>query len=145
MNGNAAWRRFRLLAGVAGFAATVACHTMRPIEASQLVSGNVPAIWVTASDQSTVILHAPHLSGDTLGGFVDGHYREMLLSDTQIIKARASAPVRTAAVGVAAGVTTLFTLIYFANRSYVGDGQTCYTPKDGTVVPCCAGKSTLAC
>jgi len=118
---------------------------MRQIEATQLVSGNVAAIWVTAPDQSTVILHAPHLSGDTLGGFVDDHYREMLLSDTQIIKARAPAPGRTAAVGITAGLTTLLTFIYFANRSYVGDGQTCYTPKDGTVVPCCAGKSTISC
>lgn len=129
----------------AGLATIAACHSMRTIQPTQLLSKSVDRVWVTGTDQSTVILHAPHVAGDTLAGFVDGTYRELLLSQTQSIKAKTAAPARTAAIGVVAGVTALTAFIYMANRAYVGDGQTCYTAKDGTVVPCCAGKSTLAC
>jgi hypothetical protein len=48
-------------------------------------------------------------------------------------------------VGIAAGVAAVSAFVYFANRSYVGDGQTCYIPKTGDVVPCCAGMSTVSC
>ncbi len=144
-NSNVAWQRLALLAGAVGLVSTAACHTMQPIQPSQLISTPVARIWVTGADRTTVVLHGPRLNGDTLGGFVDGQYREMLLSDARTIQHRAPAPGRTAAMGVIVGVATLSTLIYFANRSYVGDGVTCYTPRDGTPVPCCAGKSTISC
>jgi hypothetical protein len=118
---------------------------MKPIEPTQLTSTSVSRIWVTESDRTTVVLDAPRIDGDTLAGFVDGQYREMLLSETQGIKALAPAPGKTAAVGVAVGVAALSLFVYLANRSYVGDGQTCYIPKTGDVVPCCAGTSTLSC
>jgi hypothetical protein len=118
---------------------------MQPITPSQLLSTPVSQVWVTGTDQSTIVLHGPRVNGDTLGGFVDGKYREMLLSDTRSIQQRAAAPGRTAAVGAIVGAATLATFVYFANRSYVGDGQTCYAGRDGTVVPCCAGKSTVSC
>ena len=137
-------RRFALVAGAIGFASTVACHTMQPIKVSQLISSPVARVWVTGTDETTVVLHGPRVNGDTLGGFVDGTYREMLLSNTRSLRQRAAAPGRTAAMGIIAGVVTLTTFVYFANRSYVGDGQTCYI-RDGVVVPCCAGRSTISC
>ena len=118
---------------------------MRPIPVSQLISTPIARVWVTEADQTTIVLHGPRVTGDTLGGFVDGKYREMLLSDARVIRQRAAAPGRTAVLGAVAGVATLTTLVYFANRSYVGDGQTCYAGRDGIVVPCCAGKSTISC
>jgi hypothetical protein len=132
------------MGGAVGFLAIAACHTMQPITPSQLISTPVARIWVTGADQSTIVLHGPRLNGDTLGGFVDGKYREMLLSDTRAIQQRAAAPGRTAMVGAVAGAVALVSFVYFANRSYVGDGQTCYI-RDGVVVPCCAGKSTVSC
>ncbi len=138
-------RRFALVAGVMGLVSTTACHTMRPIQPSQLISTPVARVWVTAADRTTIVLHGPRVSGDTLGGFVDGQYREMLLSDTRTIQQRAPAPGKTAAVGIIAGAATLATFVYFANRSYVGDGQTCYAGYNGIIVPCCAGKSTISC
>jgi len=137
--------RIGAVVGAAGLFAAAACHSVRPVQPAQLVSGAFTAVRVTATDRSTVILHAPHLSGDTLAGFVDGEYREMLLSQTETITARTRSPARTAALGIVVGASTLVTLIYFANRSYVGDGQTCYAGRDGIVVPCCAGKSTISC
>jgi hypothetical protein len=138
-------RRLWAAVGATGVFATAACHSIRPVQPTQLVSGAFTAVRVTAADRSTVILHAPHLNGDTLAGFVDGEYREMLLSQTEAITARTRAPGRTLALGLVVGTSTLATLIYFANRSYVGDGQTCYAGRDGIIVPCCAGKSTITC
>jgi hypothetical protein len=118
---------------------------MQPITPSQLISTPVARVWVTGADQTTVVLHGPRVNGDTLGGFVDGKYREMLLSDARTIQQRTAAPGRTAALAAFAGAATLATFVYFANRSYVGDGQTCYAGYNGIIVPCCAGKSTIAC
>jgi len=122
-----------------------ACHTMQPVQPSALTAGAVGSVWVTKTDHSTVVLQAPRVTGDTLTGFVDGAFREMPLSETTRLAMRIPARGRTVAVGVTAGVTALATFVYLANRSYVGDGQTCYAGRDGTVVPCCAGKSTVSC
>lgn len=124
---------------------SAACHTMRTVEPSRLISYSIDRVWVTGSDQTTVILHAPRVTGDTLAGFVDGNYREMLLADTKTIKQRVGSPGRTTALGVIIGAVTLSGMVYMANRNYVGDGQTCYAGRDGIVVPCCAGKSTISC
>ena len=137
--------KVKLLACAVLFVAGTACHEMRTVQPTQLVSTGFNPVWVTSTDKNTVILHAPHVSGDTLAGFIDGKYQEMLLSNTQTIKARTSAPGRTAVLASVTGATVLGLFIYMANRTYVGDGQTCYTPKDGTPIPCCAGKSTVAC
>ena len=132
------------LLAVTGIIAS-ACHTMQPVRPSDLTAGTVSAVWVTKTDHSTIILQAPRVTGDTLAGFVDGSFSEMLLAQTTKLVMRTPARGRTVAVGVTTGVTLLAAFIYMANRSDVGDGQTCYTPKDGDAVPCCAGKSTLSC
>jgi len=121
------------------------CHTMQVVQPSALTAGAVGAVWVTKTDRSTVILQAPRVTGDTLAGFIDGSFSEMLLSQTSKLAMRVPAHGRTVAVGVTTGVTLLAAFVYMANRSYVGDGQTCYAGRDGTVVPCCAGKSTVSC
>ena len=61
------------------------------------------------------------------------------------IQQRVLAPARTTALGVAIGAVTMTTFVYMANRSYVGNGQTCTIGVDATVVPCCAGKNTVSC
>jgi hypothetical protein len=122
-----------------------ACHTMQPVSPSELTAGAIGAVWVTRSDRSMVVLQAPRVTGDTLAGFVDGAFREMPLSQATKLTVEKAARTRTLVLGVTTGVTLLGAFVYMANRSYVGDGQTCYTPKDGDVVPCCAGKSTLSC
>ena len=128
------------------FGLAAACHSLRPIEASQLSSINIDRIWVTRADLSRFELYAPHVTGDTLAGFLEGgQYREMMLSETSQLEARRSDPTRTAVLGAVSGAALLAGMIYMANRTYVGDGATCYTPRDGSVIPCCAGKTTVAC
>lgn len=125
-----------------------ACHTMKPVSPWQLTASWVGPVWVTKTDSSKFIMQAPRVNGDTLGGWVDGEYREMPLSETTKLIQRAPDRGRTVAVGVTTAVTMLLGFVYMANRSYVGDGQTCYRASninEGQAVPCCAGKSTIAC
>jgi len=122
-----------------------ACHTMRPVAADDLTSTSIDRVWVTGTDWSMTIFSAPHVTGDTLAGFVDGAYREVLLSDTRKIEQRVTARGRTTALSVGIGAVVLSGMIYMANRNYVGDGQTCYAGYNGIIVPCCAGKSTINC
>jgi len=122
-----------------------ACHTMRPVATSDLTSTTIDRVWVTRTDYSMLIFSAPHVTGDTFAGFVEGVYREMLLSDTRAVEQRVTAPGRTTALSVGIGAVVLSGMIYMANRNYVGDGQTCYAGYNGIIVPCCAGKSTINC
>jgi len=121
------------------------CHTWRHLDANQIESAEVNRVWVTQTDQSTVIMSAPRLFGDTLAGFIDGQYREMPLADTRKLQERVFAAGKTTALGVAIGAVTMTGMIYMANRSYVGDGKTCNYGIDAVTVPCCAGQSTVAC
>jgi len=138
----------RTALAVAAMLAATACHTMKEVQAYQLTAGAVGAVWVTKNDHSTVILHAPRVTGDTIAGFIDGAFSELPLSETTKLVMRAPDRGRTVAIGVTTGVTLLAAMIYFENRSYVGDGQTCYRSasiNDGQAVPCCAGKTTISC
>ena len=133
---------------VVGMLATTACHTMKVVRQSDLTAGTVGAVWVTRSDRSIVVFHAPRVTGDTIEGFIDGSFSELPLSQTTKLEMRMPARGRTVAVGVTAGVVLLAGFIYMANRSYVGDGVTCYRSaaiNDGQAVPCCAGSSTVSC
>jgi hypothetical protein len=105
--------------------ATAACHSMRPVQPSQLVATSIKRIWVTQADHSTVVVDAPQLRGDTLQGFVDGQYREMPLSQATSIQTLRSARGRTTLLAVAAGVAALGAFAYFENRSYVGTSEAC--------------------
>ncbi|HUL50801.1 MAG TPA: hypothetical protein VLT79_12360 [Gemmatimonadales bacterium] len=137
---------FRVFVTVVWISVAVpACHTMRPVAAGDLTSTSIDRVWVTRTDYSTIIISAPHVTGDTLAGFVDGVYREMLLTDTKSIEQRVTARGRTTALSVGIGAAVLSGMIYMANRNYVGDGQTCYAGYNGIIVPCCAGKSTISC
>ena len=136
----------QFLALLLAAALTAACHSMRPIEANQLTARSVDRIWVTGADHAKFELYAPRLTGDTLAGFlVDGQYREMMLSDASQLEARRPDATRTAVLGAVTGAALLAGMIYMANRNYVGDGATCYTARDGTPIPCCAGKTTINC
>ena len=141
----ARWR-YRQLAGVAWLFSTAACHSMRAVQVSQLVTTPTKRIWVTQTDHSTVVLDAPLVNGDTLAGFVDGQFREMPLSQAASIRTLQPDRGRTALLAVAAGVAALGTFAYFENRSYVGKAQTCSTGFFGDLpVDCCKVQNTQPC
>ncbi|HXQ29745.1 MAG TPA: hypothetical protein VN848_10790 [Gemmatimonadales bacterium] len=84
---------------------TAACTTLRPVEPDELRGPNPPErVRVTTTDDSTVVLRAPTVLGDTLIGTVDRVRRTFLLAQATAIQAWEPAPGRTAAlVGGGAG------------------------------------------
>jgi hypothetical protein len=109
-----------------GLALFAGCHTMRPVQPAQLgAARELAAVWVTRSDHSTVVVRGPEVRADTLVGFVDGTYREMPLSEVVSMRAREGARTRSAVLVVGSLAATSALLVYFGNRRYVGNAQTC--------------------
>jgi len=106
-----------------------ACSTMGPIAAREYIPVNRPnQIWVTGRDNAVVKVQVPRLLGDTLVGYVNGEYHEMMLSQTKQVRARVPQPGRTvlaigAGVGAVVGVAYLIagTEVFCVNRQG-GDG-----------------------
>jgi hypothetical protein len=105
--------------------AVSACHTMKPVQPSQLSSKPINRVWITKGNDSAIVLVNPQLRGDTLAGFVNGAYAEMPLSEARSLRAREPAYRRTALLAGAATAAAIAGLIYFENRSYVGGGEAC--------------------
>src|SRR5882672_3104212 len=91
-----------LLAALAG----VACKTMKPITLAELNALKPPRAWVTANDQSVVLVSGPQVVGDTLVGYVNGAYEEMPSAQLKQVVVQKPANTRTAvlAVGIAVGI-----------------------------------------
>jgi hypothetical protein len=89
------WLRRAVCATVIGPLA--ACSTLRPVATPQqfIPTAHPTSVWVTRTDNSTLLLEAPRLLGDTLVGFVGGRYQEMLLPQVRWMGVRAPAPRRT--------------------------------------------------
>jgi hypothetical protein len=99
--------------------ASAGCKTMRSVTLDQLTVMGADRVWVTARDQSVVLMWEPKVVGDTLVGYV-GKRRERLASaDLTQLRVRMSAHARTAllAVGATAGLVGLLVVA-------AGSGQT---------------------
>jgi len=85
--------------------ASAACKTMTSVTMDQLAALHPDRVWVTASDQSVLLVFEPNVVGDTLIGYV-GTQRERLPSARFTrVRVQRSAPARTAllAIGMTAG------------------------------------------
>jgi hypothetical protein len=126
-----------------------ACHHMRPVETSRLNPADLPQrLWVTGPDRSTVILNAPRINGDTLGGWVAGEYREFSVSQATAIRTREPAPTRTAILVTATSVMVLSTFIYMQGRKDVGNAPVCLNAAanmPAPFTPCCLNQDTMPC
>lgn len=93
------------------------CSTLRPIAAPrQYITTERPArIWVTREDGSRVAMDTPRLLGDTLVGWVDGRYVEILLPDRSQVLGRQPAAGRT--VFLISGVVAVGALLISALAS----------------------------
>lgn len=74
-----------------------ACTTLQPVATPQqfIPTARPARIWVTQSNNATLLFEAPRLLGDTLAGFVGGRYQELLLPEVRWIGYRQPAPRRT--------------------------------------------------
>ena len=91
-----------------------ACTTFGSVAAPEqfITAARPKQVWVTRGDSSVVVVQAPRLRGDTLVGFVDGQYQEMMLSDARLVQARHRAPRRTV-LAITAGVVGVALVAYF--------------------------------
>jgi hypothetical protein len=86
--------------------ASTACRTTKSVSLEQLNALKPDRAWVTNQDQLVVVLVGPHVVGDTLAGYIDGKYEQLLSAGLQRVTVRTPAPMRTVllATGVAIGV-----------------------------------------
>ena len=86
--------------------ASAACKTMKSVTLDQLAVLKPDRAWVTAGDQSVLLIFEPKVVGDTVIGYV-GRQREKLPSaGFKQVRVQTSAPARTAllAIGLTAGL-----------------------------------------
>jgi hypothetical protein len=86
--------------------ASTACRTTKSVSLEHLNALKPDRAWVTNQDQSVVVLVGPHVVADTLAGYVDGKYEQLLSAGLRRVTVRTPAPARTVllATGVAIGV-----------------------------------------
>jgi len=111
-----------------------ACTTMGPIPPREYIPLNHPSqIWVTQRDNAVVVVQLPRLMGDTLVGYVNGEYQELMLGQTKQVQARRPQPGRTA-LAIGAGVAGLVGVAFLIN----GGASYCTVRRggDGMILPC---------
>ena len=119
--------------------ASAACHTMKPVTVDQINTLKPARAWVTAGDQSAVVVLRPEVVGDSLVGWVNGRYERFPSAGLKQVIVRTSAPARTAllSAGIAAGVGALVLIENSENGTTLerAIGRPCYCPE----VPSCTG------
>jgi hypothetical protein len=111
-----------------------ACTSFGPVPAREYLPIEHPTnIWITKSDNTVVRMQAPKLIGDTLVGYVNGDFQEVMLSQTKQIQAKRPQPGRTA-LAVGAGVVGVAAVAVLA----AGKGSPCvkWDGTQGGWVPC---------
>lgn len=85
--------------------ADAACTTMKSPTLDQLRALGPDRVWVTASDQSVVLVYEPKVVGDTLVGYIGRQRSKLPSARIRQLRVRAPAHTRTAllAVGLVAG------------------------------------------
>ena len=63
---------------IAAALTTAACHTMKPVSMAELNALKPERAWATEANQTVVVVEGPQVVGDTLVGYVNGVYEEML-------------------------------------------------------------------
>jgi len=126
-----------------------ACHTLRPLDPVKINAADLPQrVWVTAPDRAPMRLDAPRIEGDTLQGFEDGQFREVVLSPGTLVEAKTPAHARTAVVVASVSAITLASLMYLESRRETGGAEVCLLALDQRpqpFTPCCAGQDTVPC
>jgi hypothetical protein len=89
--------------------ASTACTTTRFVTLDQLKVLGPELAWVTASDQSVVLMYEPEVVRDTLTGYVGRHREKVPTARVNKVRVRTAAPARTALLigGLTAGMATL--------------------------------------
>jgi hypothetical protein len=92
--------------------ASTACTTKRFVTLDQLKVLRPELAWVTASDESVVLMYEPKVVRDTLTGYVGRHRENVPTARVNKVRVQTAAPARTALLvgGLTAGMATLLVL-----------------------------------
>jgi hypothetical protein len=107
---------------------TISCTTVHPITSDDLTGPNPPRqVKVTlADDRSVVVLHDPHVTGDTLVGSAKGARQAILLSDVYGMTDKQGSAGKTALLVLGGGAAAaLFTGVILSNGGPPGEGTRC--------------------
>src|SRR5690349_12324808 len=98
-----------------GVALLAGCTHVAPAPFGYLTTHEQQRVWVVRADNDSVVeVHSPRALNDTLMGFVDGHYAEFGRRNIKQLRAKQTAPVRTAVLllGVTSAGVVAYTHIF---------------------------------
>jgi hypothetical protein len=76
---------------------------MKPVTMDQLNVMKPDRAWLTESDQTVILVSGPQVLGDTVVGYVNGHYEEMPVAQfTKVLVRTGSTPKTVLLVAVVA-------------------------------------------
>ena len=91
------------------------CTTVRAVQPAELSPPHTPArVWVTRSDQSTVVFDSAQIHGGVLVGLVNGAPENLPVSETTVLRAREHSEARTAAVVLGVTAAAAGAVMYLA-------------------------------
>jgi hypothetical protein len=91
---------------------------MRPLDRAQLsATPDLPRVWVTTTNHSTVVLDKPEIVGDTLNGQVQGREERIPLSDVSIMQQRVVSGSRTRNLALLVGAVAAGATVALLNGS----------------------------
>ena len=83
---------------------SAACHSLRPVTLQQVGVAKPSEVKVTRGDQSVVTVSGPQVLGDTLVGYVNGKFEELVGADLKQVRMKSPAKGRTTALIVVTAV-----------------------------------------
>jgi len=98
---------------VAAALSGAACHSLRPVTLQQVGIAKPSEVKVTRGDQSVVTVSGPQVLGDTLVGYVNGKFEELVGADLRQVrmlspnKGKTTALIIVTAVGIAGAAMVL--------------------------------------
>ena len=113
------------------------CRTMKSVTLNELSTLRADRAWVTARDQSVVLMWEPKVVRDTLVGYIGRKHERLPSENLKQIRVRRSAPIRTTllALGVVGGLGGLLFVAGGSGQSRLqgpasGGSADCYKHPD---------------
>jgi hypothetical protein len=92
----------------------LACYRMKPAALDEL--GEMPSVWATLTDRSTVRISHAKVEGDKLVGDINGIRQELAMARVDAVRVRQLDEGRTAIL-LAAGATAIAGVVYWVGNS----------------------------
>jgi hypothetical protein len=110
---------------------------MRQVSFGELGTARPGAVWITKADQSVVVVETPRVFGDTVVGYVNGEFSELLNTDMTGFKVKRMAGAKTAGlVGATAVGVGVFVVMVTGTEKYTDPASLLDCEDDPNQVGC---------